>query len=302
MTRRRVLLAVALLMSVAAFVAIEVARDRVYGEPQPVASTVFIRSSRFLERASLSHASLLADVYWIRTIQYYGGTRRSKQENKRYDLLYPLLDIVTTLDPRFRIAYRFGSVFLAEPLPGGAGRPDLAVELLEKGVRADPRWEYELDKGFVYYWSLQDFRKAAECFKRGSEMKGGPSWMGALAAVTLVHGGDRQGSRLLWQHLADASQNEWIRNNARLRLMQLDALDQIDQLRRIVAAAQQQSGVRPTSWAALVRGGWLRGIPVDPTGVPFVVDPFTGAIDVSPYSKLYPLPTDVNTRLRGPLS
>ena len=36
-----------------------------------------------------------------------------------YALLYPLLDITTTLDPRFNIAYRFGAIFLAEPYPGG---------------------------------------------------------------------------------------------------------------------------------------------------------------------------------------
>ena len=34
-----------------------------------------------------------------------------------YPLLYPLLDITTTLDPRFNIAYRFGAIFLAEPYP-----------------------------------------------------------------------------------------------------------------------------------------------------------------------------------------
>ena len=38
-----------------------------------------------------------------------------------YQLLYPLLDITTTLDPHFNIAYRFGAIFLSEPYPGGAG-------------------------------------------------------------------------------------------------------------------------------------------------------------------------------------
>lgn len=50
---------------------------------------------------------------------------------------------VTTLDPRFDAAYRFGAIFLAEPYPDGAGRPDPAVKLLKKGVRARPeRWQY----------------------------------------------------------------------------------------------------------------------------------------------------------------
>lgn len=61
----------------------------------------------------------------------------------RRDLLHPLLDAVTTLDPRFDAAYRFGAIFLAEPYPDGAGRPEPAVKPLKKGVRARPeRWQY----------------------------------------------------------------------------------------------------------------------------------------------------------------
>ena len=45
---------------------------------------------------------------------------------RTYALLYPLLDLTTTLDPYFSIAYRFGAIFLGEPYPGGPGRPDLA--------------------------------------------------------------------------------------------------------------------------------------------------------------------------------
>src|SRR5439155_7737384 len=70
-----------------------------------------------------------------------------------YSLLYPVLDITTSLDPRFTIAYRFGAVFLAEAYPRGPGRPDLAVALLEKGIREQPdKWEYMEDIGFVHYW------------------------------------------------------------------------------------------------------------------------------------------------------
>ena len=34
------------------------------------------------------------------------------------------------------MAYQFGALFLAEQPPGGPGRPDLAIALLEKGLRA----------------------------------------------------------------------------------------------------------------------------------------------------------------------
>ncbi len=124
---------------------------------------------------ALGFSPVLADLYWVRAVQYYGGIRLSTDGKKRYDLLYPLLDITTSLDPGFTIAYRFGSIFLAEAYPGGAGRPDQAILLLEKGYRASPtRWQYLQDIGFVYYWSLGDYRKAGEWFTRASQSPGRP--------------------------------------------------------------------------------------------------------------------------------
>ncbi len=117
----------------------------------PEARQLYLPSAAALDRMALSFDSVVADVYWIRALQHFGTTRRSDHTEKRYDLLYPLLDIATTLDPRFSIAYRFGAIFLAEPFPDGPGRPDQAVTLLQKGARQMPeRWEYLMDTGFVY--------------------------------------------------------------------------------------------------------------------------------------------------------
>jgi hypothetical protein len=44
----------------------------------------------------------------------------------------------------------------------------------------------------------------------------------------------------------------------------------------------------------LVHRGLLRGVPLDPTGVPYEIDPATGAITVARSSSLYPLPDDSN--------
>ena len=303
MKQNGLIFAAVLVVLLGATVGVEAIRDHVYGQPRPAEAVLYVRSGEFLKRASLANASLFADVYWLRTIQYYGGTRRSKQSGKRYDLLYPLLDIVTALDPKFTIAYRFGAVFLAEKYPGGPGRPDLSIALLEKGIRADPlKWQYEHDLGFVYYWYLHDYRKAAESFRRGGDVPGAPWWMRSLAAVTYGKGGDRQTSRLLWLQLYQTADNEWLRNNAQLRLAQLDALDQIDRLEKMVAEWSRRTGAPPASWQTLVQAGWLNGEPLDPAGTPYVLDPRTGRVDVLPDSKLYPLPTEPGAWIPPPPS
>jgi tetratricopeptide (TPR) repeat protein len=288
---RPLVFGVTLAVLVAAFVGLEAWRDAVYGEPAPGDSVLYVRSGEAVRRMALSFAPFAADVYWVRAVQYYGSARLSTAGARKYDLLYPLLDITTSLDPRFNIAYRFGSIFLAEAYPGGAGRPDLAIALLEKGFRANPdRWQYLQDIGFVYYWWMGDYRQAAQWFEKAAAVKGAPWWLKSLAAVTLAQGGDRRSSRQLWQSLRETADNDWLRNTAGHRLLQLDALDAIDQLTAIVKAFEARAGQAPASWAALVRARMLRGVPLDPTGVPYLLDPRAGAVTLAPESSLNPLP------------
>ena len=84
----------------------------------PASSTtnlLYVRSPEAMRRLALSYDGLLADTYWIRAVQHFGATRRSTETNNRYDLLYPLLDLTTSLDPyrdRYstRIQVKLGAV------------------------------------------------------------------------------------------------------------------------------------------------------------------------------------------------
>jgi hypothetical protein len=261
-------------LCLAGAVAIHAAEDR---WPAPVVDRpelLYVRSPAVMKRVLLGYDAFAADVYWIRALQHFGSERLSPPGHVRtYALLYPLLDLTTTLDPYFSIAYRFGSIFLGEPYPGGPGRPDLAVALLKKGLAAQPtKWQYLQDLGFVYYWHLRDHKTAAATFQAASEIPGAPNWLRPLAAVTLAEGGERSASRALWEQLAKADE-PWLRDSAQLRLAQLDAMDIMDAWVRF----RRERGVAPP-------------IPLDPSGTPFVIDPATGGITIARESKLFPLP------------
>jgi len=271
-------------------VSTQVLIDGAFEQFSPARTVQWVRSPGVMRRLALGFDSLVADIYWIRAVQYYGSTKLSAAQNKNYDLLYPLLDITTTLDPRFNIAYRFGAILLSEGYPNGPGKPDEAVALLEKGIRESPtRWEYFLDAGFVYYWWLQDHRTAADWFLRGSKLPNAPNWLQPLAASTLAEGGERDASRVLWTQLAQTAEHDWMRQTARRRLQQMDAEVVIDELQPLVNRFYDDVGRFPTGWSELVRAGRIRGIPLDPTGVPYALDPVSGAVDVTSESSLYPL-------------
>lgn len=276
----------------AAAVALQVARDRDRQRFEAPAAMLWLRSGEAVERLALGYDSVLADLYWMRAVVYYGGERLQTTSPPNYDLLYSLLDLVTTLDPRFNIAYRFGAIFLAEAYPSGPGRPDQAIALLKRGIDRSGRWEYMHDIGFVYYWWLRDYPKAAEWFERAAAVDGSPSWLKPLAATTLAVGGDRQSSRTMWQQLMQSSDTEWLRSNAEFRLRQLEAMDLIDALNAAAGQYAAREGHAALSWQELGPPLGLRGVPVDPAGVPLILDSSTGRIGLSTESPLYPLPDE----------
>jgi len=291
----RTVAGVAAAMCFALAIALHAAEDRF--APKPTVDPpelLYVRSPEVGRRAVLRHYGIAADVYWIRALQHFGQEHLSPPSHVRtYALLYPLLDLTTTLDPYFSIAYRFGAIFLGEPYPGGPGRPDLAVALLQKGLAAQPtKWQYMLDLGFVYYWHLRDYQMAASWFRRASHVPGAPSWLRPLEAVTLAEGGHRSASRTLWQQLAQ-SEEPWLRDSARLRLAQLDAMDAIDGFHTPVETFRRLHPGQPVTWQALVAAKLLPGVPLDSSGTPFIIDPATGYITVARESKLFPLPGQI---------
>jgi tetratricopeptide (TPR) repeat protein len=280
----------------AAVVGLQAARDRHLPAPRPAGadnSVLYIQSGEFMKRAALSYDALAADVYWMRALQYFGRTKLSTDPHKTYEFLYPLLDLTTTLDPDFEIAYRFGAVFLAEEFPGGAGRPDLAIALLEKGLASHPKkWQYAQDIGFVHYWWRHDYSQAADWFKRAARLPLAPNWLAPMAAVTLTQGGNRESARRLWTQVFNNTEADWLMEQARFRLTQLDAMDQIDALERMVKTYQARTGSLPRAWSELVRAGLLAGVPVDPRNFPYELNPYWGTVGLSPDSTLAPLPTE----------
>ena len=197
------------------------ARDRWFPRAPSEERLLYLTNGRVADRLSLSFDSVVSDVYWIRTVQYYAQERKSQRLSGRYELLAPLLELTTTLDPHFAVAYQFGAIFLAEPPPDGAGRLDLAIALLEKGLRVEPRWQYAEALGFLHYWHSHDLLAAAGEFNRAAKMPGAPKWLGPLTANMLAKGGDREAAKVLFSELAQ-SEEKWIRELAERRLRELE--------------------------------------------------------------------------------
>lgn len=282
-------LAIGLLL--AATVGVQALRDRVTPPPGDAEQVLWLQSPEAARRLALTFDDIAADLYWMRAIVHYGTERRLPPGQADYALLYPLLELTTSLDPNFDVAARLGAIFLSEGFPGGPGRPDQAIALLRKGMAHDPeRWQYVHDIGFVEYWWLKDYAAAAAHFEEASRLPGAPPWLKPLAGAMLLQGGDRAAARTLWSELYANAEADWMRQAAEYRLAQLRALDDIDALQPLVARVRERIGVPPASWQVLVSAGLLQAPPADPAGVPYALGP-DGAVTLGPTSPLRPLPT-----------
>jgi tetratricopeptide (TPR) repeat protein len=240
---------------------------------------LYFSSPKWIKRMSLGYDGLLADIYWTRAVQYFGS--RHVAHATDYKLLAPLLEITTALDPKLIVAYQFGANFVAPKPPEGAGMPDKAVALVEYGIRNNPdNWKLYYELGFIYYYmDPPEHAKAAEAFDRGTKVPNAHPFLRVLAAQMAQHAGEIQTARMLWQAAYATTQDDLIRKNAVTHLRALKVDEDITGLEKMVATYQEQTGMLPASFNALVGAGMLLGVPVDPNGKPYQLM-FDGSIEL----------------------
>jgi tetratricopeptide (TPR) repeat protein len=232
-------------------------------------------------RLSLGFNGLVADWYWLRSLQYVGRKVGAYHGDITLDdmtalgirNLGPLLDEATTLDPQFMAAYEFGAVVLP------AIDRDAAVSLVQKGIRENPRdWRLYQHLGYIY-WQAGRFGEAGEAYAAGARLPAAPAWMSAMAAQMQANGGSRDLAREMYRRMYEEVADEQVRTLALRRLAQLDSLDERDVIRRVLSDFRSRFQRCPAAWrevAPALRSAGLKidatGAPFDPANFPYVLD------------------------------
>ena len=256
----------------------------------------FYVSAPVARRLSLCFNGLVADWYWMRSLQYLGGKIIAYVEThpgyvqmddlSELDLrmLPRFLDSATTLDPQFLAVYEFGGVLLPSI------NEEEAIRLLKKGIAANPdKWRLYHLLGYIY-WQSQRFPEAADIYARGAKAPGAPAWVEALAARMHADGGSRATAREMYQRLDRDSDDKNIRKMAHSRLLQLQSFDERDLIRKILSAYSTKTGHCPQSWKEvsdpLRRSGLpvdaRSGDPIDPAGFPYLLTQNGCDVDLDP--------------------
>jgi tetratricopeptide (TPR) repeat protein len=266
--------------------------ESLLGEPCQESDLLYFTSPALVKKMALGYEDLIADIYWMRAIQYYGRREEASRRPVRYANLATLLDITTTLDPDLIDAYRSGSIFLAEADPLGAGQPEEAIKLLDRGIAALPQeWRLVYDKGFVYYLYLKDYEAAGKTWLSAGRLPQAPHWMAGLAAMSLSKGGSIDIAIALWQRQYQESSRADVKENARNHLLSIQVDQDFEKLNALIVEFQKKNSHYPESLEELVRGKTSGYSIEDPLGTPYEYNAVTGNVRLSPETKVHYMPT-----------
>ena len=196
-----------------------------------------------LKGYALGFEGLLADWYWMRSLQYIGdkilkSDREISMDNMRElnpRLLYPYLENASTLDPKFLSVYEYGAIVLP------AIDNEQAIKLTQKGIEHNPnKWRLYHYLGYIH-WRSGDYEKAAEIYERGSQISDAPAFMRLMAAKMKSEGGSREVAREIYRQMLEQATDEQTRENAALRLLELDSMDERDLLREALRNFQSKN-------------------------------------------------------------
>lgn len=231
-----------------------------YIEPQPLSAA----TARIV---SFGATEFMADLYWLRTIQYYGGG----DPYGKYRKLAELFHLVTDLAPKFVAPYQTGLIILP-----GEGFIDEAIALGEKGKKNLPeRWEIPYYTGLVYHIYKKDYRQAAAQFEASAALPGAPANAKYFAGIYYNQAQDRRTAYLMFKNVAESSSEQFVRERAQLYLKHLEIIFFLEDAAKIY---RERFGQKPERLEQLVEKRVIKEIPESPLSRKFTINPQTGEI------------------------
>jgi hypothetical protein len=226
-----------------------------------IGELMYFPSGFAVRSLSLGFYAPLADMVWLRFIQYYGEHRMT---DARFDLMYHILDILTTLDPYFVHAYTLGALMLTHD----ANRPDQAMKLLKKGMRADyNEWRTPFIYGFINYVFLRDYKTALAYLRISSQKPNATDmpkrWAGYIALKRI---GDLKVALALWLDLYNNAKNFEEKSIAEMYINKIKMELDIEFLNKKIEEFKAKIGRQPISLKELVVYNIIDSIPTEPHG------------------------------------
>jgi hypothetical protein len=179
-------------------------------------SAEVLPKAEVLKMVSLGYDQILADIYWLNFIQYFGDTNARLVDH--YDRCYDYLSLISALDPHFIQAYWFAAFAVGTEQK----RPDLAEKIISRGLSNNQdNWYLPYIAGVNEFINSKDDKKAAKYYKMAAKFPGSPPWLSRQAQIL-----DTNLPRIFkeirtWATVYESNPDGLVKSTARTKLIDL---------------------------------------------------------------------------------
>jgi tetratricopeptide (TPR) repeat protein len=213
---------------------------------------------------SLGHPTLVANLWWLRAVQYIGDPNANK---RGWEKLYPAVNLVTDLDPRHGYAYQVAGVIL-----GAANRIEESNAILEKGIRNVPdRYILPFLRAFNAFFYAGDYALAGRYYELAAKVPGAPNHLRQNVLAMYVKGRRADAAIGFLRHSLEAAPDDDTRNAVQEQIRQAEMEKAASTLDEAHWKFVEAYGLSPASPAQFVIAGLLPAVPQDPYGGTFVL-------------------------------
>lgn len=269
-----------MVLCIGLFSLLKLKTDAVPRNTQPGSSIIYIPSGQYLQYAALGYNTLLADLIYIWSIQYFSD----KAVDDRFDHLEHVYSIIAELDPRYLDPYQIGAMIAVYD----AGDYEAAFSILDLGLKNNPKeWLFPWQAGHYAQMNLKDYSLAQKYYRKAMEVEDAPEMARRLFANAVFKTGDYQEAWNNWMDIYQNAESERVKNIASNHLYRTKAAMDIQKLEGLLEEYKRAYGYYPDKLGRLVQDGWIDSLPMDLDGREYVYDRRTGKVttQVSPWER-----------------
>ena len=245
--------------------------DKISRKKIPGSSIIYIPSGKYLKFATFGYSSLLADLIYLWSIQYYSDY----SVVDRFKYLDHIFSVIAELDHRYLDPYQIGALIALYE----ARDLDLALKILDRGLEKNPnQWIFPLEAGHYAQMAKKDYKLAQKYYKKAMEIKGAPPITKRLYANASFKLTDYKTAFETWQEIYKTTEEERIKKIASNHLFQVKAAIDIKTIFEAIEKFREIYDRNPVDLSQLVKAGLLDSLPKDLDGQDYHYDSKTGEV------------------------
>ncbi len=235
---------------------------------------LYLPSAEMLELVSLGNEGLVADLFYLWSIQYYS----KYQPHEQFLYLETVYELITDLDPLYQDAYRIGALIMQLPTTDVETHKTAVICLYDKALRNMPdNYEIAEAAGWDMYVRYRDKPEALRYFRSAAAVPSSPHRIKRFLAVWSndEEGWSFEDALEYWMEVRGEAETDYDVAVCEKQIYRLYASRDEAALDSVLQNWKLRHGICANNWQEVVRAGWLREVPVDYFGKDYRISPDT---------------------------